>query len=123
MAIPKHRGGPVVNFLTLGHLQPYLLGSLGWAVGAAIISSNGKFRDGHAYQGLFGWINAWFCGMFFFYLMFTYGILASIIVHFLYDILIFIVVYLDAVIERARGRTVTDNFIRFEEYGNYPKRR
>jgi hypothetical protein len=41
--------------------------------------------------------------MFFFYLMFTYGLVAAIVVHFLYDALIFFVRYLDEVIERAQG--------------------
>jgi len=54
----NHFSGPVGNFLTLGYLQPYLFGGLGWAVGAAILSSNGQFRDGHLYQGFFGWLNS-----------------------------------------------------------------
>jgi hypothetical protein len=98
-----HITGPIANFLTLGFLEPILLNGIGWAVGAAILSSNGKFRDGHAYQGILGWINAWFTGMFFFYLMFNYSLFASIVVHFLYDIFIFIVVYIDAAIERKTG--------------------
>lgn len=94
---------PISNFLTLGYLQPILFGSCGWAVGAALLTSNGKFRDGHAYQGIFGLINSWFIGMFMFYLMLTYGLIASIIVHFLYDLLIFIFIYINAVIERMQG--------------------
>ena len=94
---------PFANFITLDYLQPILFNGYGWAVGAAIITANGKFRDGHAYQGLFGWINSWFGGMFFFYLMFNYGIQSAIIVHFLYDLFIFIVYYVDSVIERSLG--------------------
>lgn len=95
--------GPIANFFTLGFLVPVLFGSLGWAVGAAVLSSNGKFRNGHIYLGLFGWVNSWFIGMFFFLLMFKYGIIASILVHFLYDFIIFMVRYFDAVIERRSG--------------------
>lgn len=98
-----HVTGPVANFFTLGYLEPILFNGLGWAVGAAIISSNGKFRDGHIYLGVFGWINSWFAGMFLFYIMFQYGLFASILVHFLYDMFIFVVRYIDAAFERALG--------------------
>lgn len=98
-----HISAPIANFFTLGALEPILFGSFGWAVGAAIITSNGKFRNGHAYQGPIGFINSWFLGMFFFYLMFQYGIVASIIVHFLYDLIIYVVKYADAAIERKLG--------------------
>jgi hypothetical protein len=95
--------GPIANTLTLGYLHPYLFNGLGWAVGSAILSSNGKFRDGHMYQGRLGTINAWFAGMFFFYLMFRFGLIASILVHFAYDMMIFTLAYIDAAIERAIG--------------------
>lgn len=97
--------GPIANFFTLGYLEPILFNGFGWAIGAALLTSNGKFRNIHIYQGLFGWINSWFIGMFFFYLMFQYGLIASIIVHFLYDLFIFVVVYIDAAVERALGST------------------
>lgn len=98
-----HITGPIANFFTLGYLEPILFDGFGWAIGAALLTSNGKFRDGHIHKGFLGWINSWFVGMFFFYLMFQYGLIASIIVHFLYDMLIIIVVYIDAAIERALG--------------------
>ncbi len=100
-----HITGPIANFFTLGKLESLLFNGLGWAVGAAIISSNGKFREGHAYQGLLGTINAWFIGMFMFLLMFKFGLFAAIIVHFLYDMFIFIVAYLGAATQRALGWT------------------
>lgn len=37
--------------------------------------------------------------------MFTYGLVAAIIVHFLYDLLIFFVLYADAAVERLLGWT------------------
>ena len=98
-----HILGPIVDIITLHGLTPYLFHHTGWAVGAAMIATNSFFRDGHKYQGVFGWTNSWFGGMFFFYLMFTYGLLAAIAVHFLYDFLIFLVRYIDAAIERAQG--------------------
>ncbi|OGM19339.1 hypothetical protein A2771_03730 [Candidatus Woesebacteria bacterium RIFCSPHIGHO2_01_FULL_38_26b] len=99
----NHISGPIANFLTLGYLEPYLFNGLGWFIGAAIISSNAKFRNGHLYQGWFGWINAWFGGMYFFYLMFNYGLIASILAHFLYDLFCFGLLYIDAAIERKLG--------------------
>lgn len=100
-----HAFGPLADVLTLGYLHPILFNGLGWAVGASVLSSTSEFRDGHQYLGLVGWINSWFVGMFMFYLMFKYGIVASILVHFMYDMLIFIAVYIDAAIERALGWT------------------
>jgi hypothetical protein len=95
---------PVANFFTLGALAQYLDNRVMWSVGAGIIMANAFFRDGHKYQGLLGWTNSWFLGMYFFYMMFTYGLPAAILVHFLYDMLIFAVVYVDRAIERAQGR-------------------
>ncbi|MBI5004235.1 CPBP family intramembrane metalloprotease [Candidatus Kaiserbacteria bacterium] len=96
---------PVANFFTLGYLEPYLLNGYGWAVAAAIISVNGKFRNGHKYLGTFGYVNSWFLGMYFFWVVFHYGLIAAIIIHFLYDLFIFTVPAIDAVLEN-RQRTV-----------------
>jgi hypothetical protein len=93
-----HIAAPIANFFTLGALEPVLFGSFGWAAGAALLTSNGKFRDGHIYNGLIGWINSWFMGMFFFYMMFEYGIIAGMLVHFLYDAFIKILLYVLATI-------------------------
>ncbi|HEY9774625.1 MAG TPA: hypothetical protein V6C81_12550 [Planktothrix sp.] len=98
-----HFFGPVSNWFTLGLLGAYLINPANWVVGLAIIKANSSFRDGHKYLGLFGFINSWFIGMFFFYLMFQYGLLAGIIVHALYDFLIFTVKYLHMLYERAAG--------------------
>jgi len=99
-----HIVAPIADFFTFGALHQYLGNPEYWTVAAGIISANAFFRDGHKYQGLLGWVNSWFLGMFFFYMMFTYGLPAAILVHFLYDLLIFSVVYIDRVIERAQGR-------------------
>ncbi len=81
--------GPVANFFTYGFLEEYLFMPEYWLVGSAILISNGFFRDGHKYQGLFGLVNSWFLGMYFFYVMFNYGLLAAILIHFMYDLVIF----------------------------------
>lgn len=93
--------GPIANFFTLGKMEWILFHPAGWFVGSAVLSANAYFRDGHKYQGPIGWINSWFIGMFMFYLLFQYGLLACIVVHFLYDLFIFLVRYIDRVIERA----------------------
>jgi hypothetical protein len=93
---------PIADFFTLGYLHPYLANGYGWAVGAAVISSNGKFRDGHGYQGLIGLTVSWFMGMYFFWMMFTYGLIAAMVVHFLYDLLIFLLVAIDASLKKRR---------------------
>ncbi len=95
--------GPVADFFTLRMLHDVLFGPYGWIVGAALIGANSEFRDGHIYQGILGWTNSWFCGMFFFWIMFHYGLPAAMFIHFLYNMLIFSVVYIDQVIERMRG--------------------
>ena len=95
---------PLTNWVTLGYLQNVLVNpTIHWAVGAAVIGANEKFRDGHKYLGIFGFINSWFIGMFMFYLMFNYGLFAAIISHFVYDQIIFTIRYLDAFFERSRG--------------------
>lgn len=86
---------PIANFLTLGILSDVLHNSFGWAAGAAMLTSNLKFRDGHAYQGILGWANSWFCGMFFFYLTFHHGLISAILVHILFDIVVAFVVYFE----------------------------
>lgn len=79
---------PIADLMTLGALHDFLFYPASWVVGAAIVSANGKFREAHQ-GGTFNMINAWFIGMVMFCLMFTYGLLAAIIAHALYDMLIF----------------------------------
>lgn len=97
--------GPVANFFTLGILKDVLVKPEVWYLGAGVIASNAAFRDGHKYLGLLGFVNSWFIGMVFFAVTFKFGLGAAILVHFLYDALIFFVGYLDQVVERAQGNT------------------
>ncbi len=78
----------LADWTTFHKLHDFLFHSSGWAVGAAILSANAFFRDGHKYQGLLGLINSWFLGMFFFWLMFTHGLWAAIITHFTYNVIV-----------------------------------
>lgn len=77
---------PLANWTTFGHLSSVLYSPLGWFIGAAMLASNAKFRDGHKYQGPLGIVNSWFIGMFFFWLMFTYGLVSAIVIHTIYDV-------------------------------------
>ena len=99
----NHLFGPVASFFTLGKMDWILFGFRSWAIGSARLAAAAKFRAGHAYLGLVGYINSWYIGMFLFWIMFQYGLLAAIVVHFLYDLIIFVIGYIDRVQERARG--------------------
>jgi len=83
-----HAWGPLANWTTGEHLHGYLFHPAGWQVGAAMLTANAFFRDGHKYQGILGVINSWFIGMALFWVMFTYGLPAAIFVHFAYDMLV-----------------------------------
>ena len=80
---------PIADFFTLHALHGWLFSPHGWAVGAALLSTNAFFRDGHKYLGWLGFVNSWFIGMFLFWIMFHYGLLAAILVHFVYDVIVF----------------------------------
>jgi len=92
--------GPLANWMTLGFLEGYLFHPYSWTVGAGILMSNATYQDGHKYQGLFGRINSWFLGMFFFWMVVTYGLISAVVVHFLYDFLIFSTVAVFAAFRR-----------------------
>lgn len=85
-----HILGPLADYATLGKLSGWLTNSEYWTIGAAMISTTALFRDGHTYQGWIGWLNSWFLGMVFFWFMFTFGLPSAILLHFLYDYVIFV---------------------------------
>lgn len=78
----------VANFTTFGLLEKEIMQPV-WYAGASLIITNGLFRDGHKYQGFSGLVRSWFIGMFLFFIMFQYGLLAAIFIHFLYDLICF----------------------------------
>lgn len=79
---------PFANLTTLGHLETSLLAE-NWVIGACMLYTNAFFRDGHKYQGALGWINSWFLGMYLWFICLNYGLIAAIIVHVLYDLIIY----------------------------------
>ncbi len=94
---------PIANFFTFGYLETYLMNGYGWAVGAAVISSNGRFRNGHSYQGLLGLVNSWFFGMYMHWVVFKYGILPAIFIHFFYDFIIFTLEAISSIFTNGRS--------------------
>ena len=86
---------PVANWATFGILEPQLHVS-NWVMAAALLWAAGAFRNGHAYLGPFGYVNAWFIGMVMFYLVFNYGLVTAIVAHFVYDAIIFSIIAFSA---------------------------
>lgn len=95
-----HAWGPLLDWLTLGFLREYLVGLSVWPISAAIMAANGKFQDAHQYQGPSGMISSWYGGMFYFYIMLHYGLPIAILAHLSYDLMTFLIIYLD----RCYGR-------------------
>jgi hypothetical protein len=95
--------GPVFNVITMGTLSQWLVNPEIWAVGLALLTINGKFRDGHAYQGFLGLLNSWVLGFHFYWLTLTWGLPAAIVVHVLYDGIIFSIQSFDRLVERLTG--------------------
>lgn len=97
--ISEYISNPLANLATFEQYD-FLVGK-GWWFGAAVLAANAKFRDGHKYQGLIGIINSWYIGLFLFDIMFKYGIISAIAIHFLYDVMIFTIIYFNAVSQRS----------------------
>ncbi|MDQ5936079.1 MAG: hypothetical protein QG574_3415 [Cyanobacteriota bacterium erpe_2018_sw_21hr_WHONDRS-SW48-000092_B_bin.40] len=93
---------PIADFFTFGLLHGQLSGTDTWFIAAALLMANSQFRNGHKYQGLLGFVNSWFIGMYMFYLLFTFGLMAAIVVHLVYDLCIFAIEYFDRAHERSR---------------------
>lgn len=79
---------PFANWTTFGILEPQLT-SPNWLFAASILCAGAAFGKQHEHLGPLGQINSWFLGMVFFYLVFNHGIIAAMIAHFMYDMIIF----------------------------------
>ncbi len=91
-----------VDWLVAGDAEFWLSGTA-WTVGFAVILSNWKFQKGHLYQGWTGWLFSGIGGLFFFRIMFSHGLFGAMLVHFLFDMMTFIMLYIDVQIEKALG--------------------
>ena len=56
---------------------------------SAALWSNAKFRDGHKYQGPAGMMDSYVFGIYMYYIAFTYGLLYAIVVHAIFDAVLF----------------------------------
>ena len=74
-----------------------------WTLPLAFLFSNFKFQQGHLYQGLTGFIFSWFGGFYFARVFFDYSLFYAIIIHFLFDFMIFMMLYVDLVWEQKLG--------------------
>lgn len=88
--IHLHIVGYIADVTTFYYLHDLLYHPVSWAVGAGLLTANAAFRDGHKYQGYIGWIDSWFFGMAMFYILFKYGLLACIFLHFATNMMLFI---------------------------------
>ena len=95
-----HILGPIVNLVSLGLMHNLLFDPRGWFIGASLVATNAFFRDGHKYQGIIGFINSWFGGLVLFHAAFTYGLPCAILVHTTFNMVVNLVAYVDAIIER-----------------------
>lgn len=89
----------------LGHLPILPAGAGYWTtllyVGA-VIWSNVKFKEGHAYQGAVGSLSSYIFAFYMIHIAFTYGLLYAIILHFLFDLVLFTSEHLVNVIRNWR---------------------
>ncbi len=68
----------------------------------AILWSNAKFRDGHKYQGPSGMLNSYVIGIYMFYVAFTHGLIYAIVLHVMFDAVLFTSEHLCQVIKNRR---------------------
>lgn len=77
---------PFFHYVSFGALDPILyFPDAPWLFIAGAIVANGKFRDGHKYQGFYGFCNAWVIGFVLLYAMLYHGLWVAILIHAFYD--------------------------------------
>ena len=86
---------PAINFISLGSFIDIFENTERHAplmVMGAILANN-WFRDGHKYQGLVGWLDSWIVGFVLMYACFTHGLLTAIVLHCLWNSLVYTSIY------------------------------
>lgn len=89
---------PFTDWITQAKLHQELYG-YGWAVGAALVSVNWSFSEGHSYQGPQGIVNSWIFGMIMFWIMFNFGLPVAMLLHATYNVAIDVIRAGDAILE------------------------
>lgn len=77
--------GPATNFMSFDTMQDYLVNPENWTIGAGIVLSNAVFFFLHRQNGILNMINSWFMGLIFFFLLLTYGLIAAMAVHVVFN--------------------------------------
>jgi hypothetical protein len=78
---------PFVNFITFGTMKDILHNpAIPPLFIFGMISANGKFSDGHKYQGWVGQLNSWIIGLVMMNVVIRYGIGTAIAAHAIYDL-------------------------------------
>lgn len=87
--IYQHIIFPVMSFISFRLLDPIIYHKeFSPLFIMAAMSANLRFRDGHKYLGLFGYLNAWIIGYILLHAMMYHGLVVAIIIHAVYDVLI-----------------------------------
>jgi hypothetical protein len=84
---------PAANALTLGSLSSVFFHSAGWYIGAVALISSALFAEGHRYLGILGYANSWIGSLYFFWILFSFGLPIAIMVHILYDAMVHVIIY------------------------------
>jgi Type II CAAX prenyl endopeptidase Rce1-like len=88
-----------VNLATFGSLSNYIY-STNWLIGAAMIVSAAKFREGHENYGPLGYWFAWYFGLFTQVIVFNFGILPAIVLHIFIDVIQDLLIFTDRILNR-----------------------
>jgi Type II CAAX prenyl endopeptidase Rce1-like len=88
-----------VNIATFGTLTNYIY-STNWLVGAAMIVSAAKFREGHENYGPLGYWFAWYFGLFTQVVVFNFGLLPAIALHIFIDVVQDLLMFSDRIVNR-----------------------
>jgi hypothetical protein len=84
----------VIHFTTLTLMDPVLYDSHQPFLIFGALIANWCFYNGHKYEGFYGALNAWYCGLIFLYATLTYGLWTAIVVHAVYDVQVAVLRYI-----------------------------
>lgn len=83
---------PIIDIVTLGLMHNIIYGFPVIFI-AGSFAANAVFTYSHRYQGLYGWINSWFAGLYLLTVMLTNGLIIAILAHMIYDLIYNVVRY------------------------------
>ncbi len=77
---------PTVNFVTAGYFRQLFYDDHPRLFVFGMIAANAAFRDGHKYQGLYGFWNSWIIGFVMMHATLSYGLWTAVAIHVIYDL-------------------------------------